>query len=831
MSSTQRALLIAAPFEGLNGTLYDAESILRVLESKGFNTDTCFGENATRSGIFAAWERLISETKEDDAVVLYYSGHGGLVQSPQGDRSVESNDVAPPSTPWRYQFLVPVDYDQSTESDFRGILDVEISHVLRQLTERTRNVTVILDCCHSGRMFRAPMLEGQARQKSLKDVQFHQVAQHITAMQGQGQLEGQGFLTGNPHAVRVVATAPSESAWEYMNPRGEWCGTYTEALVKVIEDCWGHEMSWKTIFLRVRQLVNNRFPGQHPQVEGPETRVPFSLRQAPSCVLQIKIVNGQPIIQGGSVLGVRTGNTYTIVPLSMNDQQVSGDDLPEATVTNVAAFKAKVKLSSMPSWLSLSSVGALAVLKRESIDKHPIQVPESLSFLRDHVEESTLLRCHTADESEPPLMEFREQDESFALFNQQGVELGSSPLNEEESSRRGKNLIVTAERLVRAQRVLSLTCEKPVDKLDHMLYHEIGVVEDEQPTRSSQVGGEDYHVLEKESVYIKLHNRGRETVYVSVFDINVAGEVSFITQTNPEGIELPEERSTVLGSDDFGELMGLEITWPKDVSKKLPIDEQFLLIITNTPMDVRYLADSVNIEHATGRDAARAISTAKIQYDVVHLKFKLHPAGQKDEVDKMNEAQQEHGFPSSCITCSEEPIRAANILDVEHVPGWNELPFSPPTTMAKGLLGAIVRTAQRIPPCVWVINKHSEEITVTISKYRPNRLLTGVGLNASATGAGLDFSSSTWVGPATKKTLAPQACGKGQCMAVFPLWTRKEGFGVISVFRGPQKELFIENDRVPLGATVYFNGEADFDIVEYGQATTGQHNSRISLTV
>ena len=89
----------------------------------------------------------------------------------------------------------------------------------------------------------------------------------------------------------------------------------------------------------------------------------------------------------------------------------------------------------------------------------------------------------------------------------------------------------------------------------------------------------------------------------------------------------------------------------------------------------------------------------------------------------------------------------------------------------------------------------------------------------------------TWVGPATKKTLAPQACGKGQCMAVFPLWTRKEGFGVISVFRGPQKELFIENDRVPLGATVYFNGEADFDIVEYGQATAGQHNSRISLTV
>ncbi|KAI9035713.1 uncharacterized protein KD926_002964 [Aspergillus affinis] len=170
MSSTQRALLIEAPFEGLNGTLYDAQSILRVLESKGFVAETCFGEDATRSGIFQAWERLIFETTEDDAVVLYYSGDGGLVQSPQGDKSVETDDD---TRPWRYQFLVPVDYNQSTEDDFRGILDVEISHVLRQLNERTRNVTVILDCCYSGRMFRAPMLEGQARQKSLKDVQFH----------------------------------------------------------------------------------------------------------------------------------------------------------------------------------------------------------------------------------------------------------------------------------------------------------------------------------------------------------------------------------------------------------------------------------------------------------------------------------------------------------------------------------------------------------------------------------------------------------------------------------------------------------------------------------
>lgn len=52
-------------------------------------------------------------------------------------------------------------------------------------------------------------------------------------------------------------------------------------------------------------------------------------------------------------------------------------------------------------------------------------------------------------------------------------------------------------------------------------------------------------------------------------------------------------------------------------------------------------------------------------------------------------------------------------------------------------------------------------------------------------------------------------------MAVFPLWTRKEGFGVISIFKGPEKALFIENDMIPLGATVYFVNKPDLKIVKF----------------
>ncbi|KAJ5210188.1 hypothetical protein N7491_009995 [Penicillium cf. griseofulvum] len=161
------------------------------------------------------------------------------------------------------------------------------------------------------------------------------------------------------------------------------------------------------------------------------------------------------------------------------------------------------------------------------------------------------------------------------------------------------------------------------------------------------------------------------------------------------------------------------------------------------------------------------------------------------------------------------PIPAVDLKE----PGTEveDLPRYPPRRepTPKGIFGAAVRKLKNIPPCVWVVNQHSEEITVVVSKYKPNRILTGMGVNASPTGVGLHFETMTFVGPASRKTLAAQDQGREESTAVFPLWTRKEGFGVISVFKGPEKILYIENDMVPLGATVYFANKPDLRIVKY----------------
>ncbi|KAJ5142529.1 uncharacterized protein N7515_001316 [Penicillium bovifimosum] len=76
-------------------------------------------------------------------------------------------------------------------------------------------------------------------------------------------------------------------------------------------------------------------------------------------------------------------------------------------------------------------------------------------------------------------------------------------------------------------------------------------------------------------------------------------------------------------------------------------------------------------------------------------------------------------------------------------------------------------------------------------------------------------TAKAFVGPASRKTLAARDQGRERSTAVFPLWTRQDGFGVISIYKGAEQILYIENDRVPLGATVHFEDKPDLRIVKH----------------
>jgi hypothetical protein len=105
-AARKRALLIGSPFGDLRGPLNDAELMATVLEAQGFENVKCCDTQAINENIQAKWIHLINQSNAGDAVVIYYSGHGGIADCGQG--TLAGNGDCNDTRPWRYQFIVPM---------------------------------------------------------------------------------------------------------------------------------------------------------------------------------------------------------------------------------------------------------------------------------------------------------------------------------------------------------------------------------------------------------------------------------------------------------------------------------------------------------------------------------------------------------------------------------------------------------------------------------------------------------------------------------------------------------------------------------------------------
>lgn len=63
-----------------------------------------------------------------------------------------------------------------------------------------------------------------------------------------------------------------------------------------------------------------------------------------------------------------------------------------------------------------------------------------------------------------------------------------------------------------------------------------------------------------------MENKGDTTIFISVFDVNAAGDISLILRSSLQGVELRPNKRHILG-DVFGRLNGLKLSWPKKVPK------------------------------------------------------------------------------------------------------------------------------------------------------------------------------------------------------------------------------------------------------------------------
>lgn len=626
MKATKRALLIGSRTkepegEELQGTENDVQIMAQVLMKYGFEISRLIGSDANRDGILAAWQAIISATSADDAVVIYYSGHGSYVEFKPDDWVDEPKRDS-------VKYIVPTDIDQSTEDDFRGILDIELSEKLRDTTDRTRNVTLILDCCFSGRMLRLKDHGIRLVSKHRPTSQKENIINHAKGLRDEKH-RGKLLVGGNPYAVRIAAAASTESAYEYENQQKQIVGILTDTLAEALNEAFDQEVSWRTTLLRVGEIVCTRSSNkwyqrnrQHPQAEGPDTRILFSTKEMVSGAHLIKMENDVAILQSGSVAGVRVGNVYVIMPFGFESTDITRQ-IGKVRVISMNGFTSQVEFIELNG--CIFSEVAFAFLETAAPYKQPASFPDDFEALRQRLEKSEFLRKHDANEECDPIVTFEKEGNKLLARNSLGTLFFEQQATFDNSlDKIVEAAVLGAETLAHAQIILQCEGGKAEEKLDHEIGIEFGLVSEEwEPKPLTQDGSAV--IIEGQRVYIELWNGGDTTFFVSVFDVNAAGDIALISRSDPSGIEFARDKTHTLGRR-YGRLVGLEISWPKKVPKVAPIEETLIFFITSAAVDLRPLINQ-RLTYPRG-DISKFLKANNRgdvnRYDVNVIPFKLH---------------------------------------------------------------------------------------------------------------------------------------------------------------------------------------------------------------
>jgi hypothetical protein len=218
-----------------------------------------------------------------------------------------------------------------------------------------------------------------------------------------------------------------------------------------------------------------------------------------------------------------------------------------------------------------------------------------LDGFRPALADSRFLRCMdaTQEDLDPPLMTIRKDADQVLLSTNLGTDIAKVKTREKAAPSQEEflQIVKKAEHLARAQHLLSIQNGHET-ALQHKVVVDVGWVKDKRlgEDRLEHNGGG--YLTEGDCIFIKLANRGHSTVYVSVFDINVAGTITLVSASSPEGIELEAGRTYTLGKNQFDEdHRGLKISWPENVPKSPGVNEWLVFVFSSSPADLRHLVN------------------------------------------------------------------------------------------------------------------------------------------------------------------------------------------------------------------------------------------------
>ncbi|KJA24870.1 hypothetical protein HYPSUDRAFT_38216 [Hypholoma sublateritium FD-334 SS-4] len=248
----------------LSGAVADAENMrdflvddLRV--SKDQRIIELYNEQATKSAMIKALKNLATkeEIGKDDPILIYYAGHGSQFQAPD-DWGANLHS--------KIEMLLPYNFDlKGSESlEEQGLLDQTFSALLSDIAlNKSNNVTVILDCCHSGSADRLIDLEAGSREVRIRRIDLPAnynllKPEHINDNNHKGSARSSQawHICSDVSHVLLAACERNDPAYE----TDDGHGVFTTALLKLLRDTSYENFTYRSLIKALPALPRSQKP-------------------------------------------------------------------------------------------------------------------------------------------------------------------------------------------------------------------------------------------------------------------------------------------------------------------------------------------------------------------------------------------------------------------------------------------------------------------------------------------------------------------------------------------------------------------------------------------
>jgi hypothetical protein len=511
------------------------------------NVHMLLNEEASYKTIVAEFKTFLiaNATRPSDIVVFHFSGHGS-----------RSPDAKSPSG--FAETIVPYD---SRDRENLDLTAKALSSMVRELAKNTKNVTISLDSCNSGRMIgsRGPLATTEVRSIPAANSPAPASPFPDATTRGVGQA---AFSPLDDSYILLAAALAKEDANEYVAGDTQY-GAFSFFLTKELQRA-RDGATYDDVMDAVRVQVSEKEGNQNPQLVGPNhNHELFGAKITDVANYLLVVSSGQPagkvsLPYAGQPHGITRGSTYDVYAPDVNKFGPPNRPTGVIQIEDVTADSSIAKITSGGAIADYSR----AVLKDFKLSDRKLRVwvqnstqSTTLSSVKTHLQRLSQIEL-TDDRSAASLL-VSEANSRITLSTPEGAPLGT-PV---PTTRAGADDLLTQQILRWVNWFYMLALDNPSSTLD------VGLSISLEGSRVAargirplpQIGKADniFHVGDKASVVVT--NKSTQSLYVTVLVLSSDRTISVllpdrqeqgaavelkpggsISPTNPPGAFLPK---------------------------------------------------------------------------------------------------------------------------------------------------------------------------------------------------------------------------------------------------------------------------------------------------